>query len=185
MAQTTRNSPHAVAYARALLELANSKGQAEQIGAELNDIRQILLENKAFAAYLRDPAVGNDQRTAAIKRIFGGRVNGLILNTLGVMASKGRIGELGAMCDAYDDLLDQQLGKVEVDVTVARRLTPEELEHVRQRVSEALGRQAVIHQYVDESIIGGIIIRVQDQLIDGSVRKQLETLKKRMLASRP
>jgi len=88
------------------------------------------------------------------------------------------------MWHAFCDLLDQQLGKIEVDVTVAARLSGEDLEQVRQRISKAMNRDAVVHQYVDESIIGGIIIKVRDQLIDGSVRKQLETLKKKMLASK-
>ncbi len=184
MPQIKQNNPAATAYARSLLELATAKGHAEQIGAELADIRQVLLENKAFGLFLQDPAISNDARLKAVKSIFGGRVHVLISNTLGVMSRKGRLRDLGAMCDAYDDLLDQQLGKIEVDVTVAARLSGEDLEQVRQRISKAMNRDAVVHQYVDESIIGGIIIKVRDQLIDGSVRKQLETLKKKMLASK-
>lgn len=184
MAQITQNNASAIAYAKALLELATGKGQAEQIGAELSDIRQVLLENKSFSLYLRDPAISNDARLKVVKSIFGGRVHPLVANTMGVMSGKGRLRDLGAMCDAYDDLLDLQLGKVEVDVTVAQRLSGEDLERVRQRISAAMKRDAVVHQYVDESIIGGIIIKVKDQLIDGSVRKQLETLKKKMLAAK-
>lgn len=184
MAQATQTNPHATAYAKSLLELATAKNQAEQIGAELADIRNILLENKSFALYLRDLAVSSDARAGKLKSIFGGRVSPLLLNTIGVMNTKGRLGDLGAMCDAYDDLLDQHLGKIEVDVTVAAKLSNEELEQVRSRIGEALKRQAVVHQYVDESIIGGMIIRVADQLIDASVRKQLETLRRKMLSSR-
>lgn len=184
MAQATQINPYANAYAKSLLELATPKNLAEQIGAELGDLRQILLENKSFALYLRDPAVSAEERATKLKSIFAGRVNPLVLNTIGVMNNKGRLGDLGAMCDAYDDLLDQQLGKIEVDFTVATKLSNEELEQVRSRIGQALKRQAVVHQYVDESIIGGMIIRVADQLIDASVRKQLETLRRNMLSSR-
>jgi len=184
MAKSTRSNVFAYAYARSVLDLANAKNQAEQVGAELGEIRQLLIENSAFASFLQNPAVGSEQRIAAVKRIFAGRVNPLVLNLMGVMNEKGRLGSLGEVCDAYDELLEQQLGKIEVDVTVARRLGPEELEDVRRRISAAMKRDAVVHQYVDESIIGGIIIRVQDQLIDGSVKKQLETLRRKMLSSR-
>ena len=182
MAKSTQSS--AVAYARSVLELANAKGQAEQVGSELADIRQVLLENRSFQTFLEDPAVSVEKRAAAIRQVFAGRVSPLVSNLLGVMNDKGRLGLLGAVCDAYDDLLEQQLGKIEVDITVAARLNADELEAVRERISRALKRDAVVHQYVDESIIGGIIIRVQDQLIDGSVRKQLETMKRKMLAGR-
>jgi F-type H+-transporting ATPase subunit delta len=184
MPQLTQNDPHAVAYARSLLELADAQGLAEQVGAELADIRQVLLENRPFQLYLRDPAVSTDARGAAIKRIFAGRVHPLVLNTMGVMNAKGRLGILDAVCTAYDDLLDQKLGKVEVDVTVARRLAADELEQVRQRIGQALGREAVVHQYVDESIIGGMVLRVQDRVIDGSIKAQLEALRRKMLAAK-
>jgi len=70
---------------------------------------------------------------------------------------------------------------VEVDVTVAQRLSDEQLATVRERVSTAIGRNAVVHQYVDESIIGGLVLRVQDKLIDASVKHQLETIRRQML----
>ena len=66
-------------------------------------------------------------------------------------------------------------------VKSTRRLELDQLEQLRQRVSRALGRNAVVHQYVDESIIGGIVLRVQDRLIDASVRAQLEGMRRRML----
>ena len=98
---------------------------------------------------------------------------------------KGRLGLLRQIDQAFDDLLDEQFGKVEVDVTVAQRLSDDELEQVRQTVGAALKRDAVIHQYVDESIIGGLVLRVQDRLIDSSVRAQLAAIKEQMLAARP
>ena len=104
-------------------------------------------------------------------------------NFLGLLNSKGRLGLLREIIDEYDDLLEAQLGNVEVDFTVAQKLTPEQLETARQRVSSAIGRNAVIHQYVDESIIGGLVLRVQDKLIDASVRQQLESMKRQLLAA--
>jgi F-type H+-transporting ATPase subunit delta len=87
---------------------------------------------------------------------------------------------LPGFCEAYAALLDEKLGKVEVDVTVASRLSNEELEQVRQLVNRALKKDAVVHQYVDESIIGGIVLKVGDRLIDGSVRTQLEQVRSRL-----
>jgi F-type H+-transporting ATPase subunit delta len=80
-------------------------------------------------------------------------------------------------------MLDEQLGKIEVDVTVAQKLSSEQLEEVRQRVSAALKKDAVVHQYVDESIIGGLVIRVQDKLIDASVKTQLAAMKQQLLSA--
>lgn len=185
MSQSTQHrSPVATAYAGSLLELANERGQAEPIGQELRDLRQILLDNPSFRQLLSDPAISESEREQVIKRVFSGRLNQLVLNVLGVMNDKGRLGILAEVANVYNDLLDEQLGKIEVDVTVAQRLSPEQLEEVRQRVSAALKKDAVVHQYVDDSIIGGMVLRVQDRLIDASVRTQLQAMKQQLLKSR-
>jgi F-type H+-transporting ATPase subunit delta len=116
--------------------------------------------------------------------LFRGKVSPLMMNFLGLLNSKRRLGILHGITHAYEDLLDEQLGKIEVDVTVAQRLSPDQLEQVRQRVSQALGKTAVIHQYVDESIIGGLILRVEDRMINASVKYQLEAMRQQLLASR-
>jgi len=109
----------------------------------------------------------------------------LLLNFMLLVNQKGRLSLLPAIAGAYDDLLDERHGKVEVDVTVSQKLDNDQIETVRQKVSAALKRDAIVHVYVDESIIGGLVLRVQDQLIDGSVRAQIAAMKRQMLAARP
>lgn len=184
MTKTNHKSPFSSAYAASLLELANESNQAEAIGEELSAVRQIVLDNRSFHQYLSDPAISSTERGETLKRIFGGKASPLLSNFLGVLNEKGRLGSLVEIADAFDDLLDEQLGKIEVDVTVAQKLTPEQLEEVRKRVSAALKKEAVVHQYVDESIIGGLMLRVQDKLIDASVRTQLQAMKQQLLAGK-
>jgi F-type H+-transporting ATPase subunit delta len=178
------NNPTAVAYARSILELANEKGQAQEFGQELAAIGEVLRQNPSFAEFLADPGIGLTERTAALDKVFRGRASPLVMNLLGVLNSRGRLNLLGAVSEAYANLLDEQLGNVEVDVTVAQKLDNSQLEQVRQRVSQALGKKAVVHQYVDQEIIGGLVLRVEDRLIDASVKSQLEALRERMLVAR-
>jgi F-type H+-transporting ATPase subunit delta len=180
----TQSTPAAIPYARSMLELADPQGQVESIGAELSDLRQVLQDNPTFARFLADPGIKDSERDAAIGRILRGRVSPLVWNLIGVLNNKDRLGILPAIADAYEHLLDERRGIMEVGVTVAQRLSPEQLETVKNRVSQALGKQAVVHQYVDESIIGGIRLRVGDKEIDASVKHQLNTLRQRLLASR-
>jgi F-type H+-transporting ATPase subunit delta len=177
-------NPTAVAYARSILELGNERGQAADIGRDLAGIREVIDRNPSFAAFLADPGIGAGERAPVLDRLFRGRVHPLVMNLLLVLNTRGRMGLLGAVADAYANLLDQQLGIVEVDVTVARRLDENQLTQVRERVSQALGKNAVVRQHVDEDIIGGLVIRVEDRLIDASVRYQLEAMRERMLAAR-
>lgn len=179
------SSPTVLTYTRALLDLATEQGQAEAVGQELTDLRTVLDEYPAFAEYLRNPGIGETDRTAAMDRVFAGRASPLLWNFLRVLNAKGRLGLLRDVTFAYDDLLGERTGRVEVDVTVAERLGDDQIEDVRRRVGEALGKEAVVHQYVDESILGGIILRVQDRQIDASLRQQLRALRRNLIAHRP
>jgi F-type H+-transporting ATPase subunit delta len=185
MAAQTHNSATAVTYARSLLELAQADHTAEPIGQDLSGIAEVLKTNPTFGAFLRDPGISQAERARVINGVLKPSILPLLANFLGVLNNHNRLGILDQIASAYDDLLDEAMGKIEVDVTTAQRLSSEELEEVRQRISAALKKDAVIHQYVDESIIGGLVLRVGDKLIDASVRSQLETMKRQFLAARP
>ena len=178
-------SPTALAYAQSVLDLANEQKQGESIGQELNQLRQIVDENPSFREVLTNPSISTAEREKLLEAIFRGKVSPLVFNTLGVLNQKNRLGLISQIAQGYSDLLDEQLGKVEVDLTVSQKLSPEQLEQARQQISHTLGRDAIVHQYVDESVLGGMIVRVGDKLIDASVRYQLHAMKEQMLAAAP
>jgi F-type H+-transporting ATPase subunit delta len=183
MPKTNQISPVAAAYATSLLELATEQKQAEQIRAELASLGQVINENPTFGLFLADPAIGKTERGETLKRILGDQTSPLVRNFIGVLNQHGRLANLAQIAEAYDRLLDEQLGNVEVDVTVAQMLAPDQLEEVRNRVSAALKKNAVVRQHVDDSIIGGLIVRVQDKLIDASVKTQLAAMRQQLLGA--
>jgi len=178
-------TPTAVSYARALLDLANEQQQAAPIGDELRDLKSLIDSDRDVRLFLSSPAIGTAERRQALEHAFKGKVSPLMWNFLGVLNNKNRLGLLDQIADAYSDLLDEQLGKVEVDVTVAHRLDDDQLATVQRRVSEALKKDAVVRKDVDDAIIGGMVLRVGEKLIDASVRYQLKAMRDRLLAARP
>lgn len=185
MHKDNHKSPLAVAYARALLELANESGRTAVVAGEMQELRQIIDATPMFQDVLADPAISESDREALLKRVFEGRVDTGLLNFLLVLNSHGRVASLAAIAGAFDDLMQAQLGRIEVDVTVAQTLDASQLEAVRQKIGAALKKDPVIQQFLDESIIGGMILRVEDQLIDGSVRTQLAQIRRQMQAAVP
>jgi len=181
MDQDQLHSPLALTYAQALLELAKEPGEAETVGEELAELRKALLADPMGMELLNDPALGVAERHKLLDRVFQNRVSPLVMNFLHVLGEKGRLRLLLAIAGEYHDLLDKRAGKIEVDVTVAFRLDEQTFENVRQRIGTALKKDVVLHQYVDEKILGGMILRVQDKMIDGSVRTQLSALRQRIL----
>jgi F-type H+-transporting ATPase subunit delta len=184
MPKQIRPSPTAVAYATALIELANERQLTQPIAEDLGGLKQVLTEIPTFRAFLADPSIGDTERSEVLKKVFAGKVQPLLEHFLDVLAAKGKLGHLDQIADAYDELLEHQKGKIEVDLTVAQKLTPEQVEHARERISAALTKDAIVHVYVDESIIGGLVLRVQDRLIDASIKTQIKLLREQLLAKR-
>ncbi|MAB72266.1 MAG: ATP synthase F1 subunit delta [Planctomycetaceae bacterium] len=186
---TTSETVDAVArvYAQSLLELADAAGGDEKIvetGGELNVIAEMIRDDAEVAEFLRSPIVDSDKRAEALRRIFEGRVSDLVLRFMLVLNGKGRLGEFGSMATGYDQLVNERMGRVEVDVmTVDGSLDPDQLALLGEKVKAKLGQEPVFHQYADESLIGGLVLRVGDQLIDGSVRGQLRRMREELLAS--
>jgi F-type H+-transporting ATPase subunit delta len=184
MSHQHHTTPLAAAYARSVLELANDQNQAREIGQELEELGKIIESDPTFANFLANPSVGETERGQVVEKVFRGRVSPLVMNFMLVANRKGRLGILRQIAAAYAELLEKQMGIIEVDVTVAHRLTPEQFDDVHRRVGEALKREVVLHQYVDESIIGGMILRVQDRLLDASVRAQLRAMRRKLLSAK-
>jgi F-type H+-transporting ATPase subunit delta len=186
MASKDEKSDIAAAFARSLLELAQGQNQAEPVGAELRDLRQAFDADPTIAEFFGNPSIKREDRARIAEQALGSKVSSpLLRNFLRVANEHGVLQHLALISESYDEQLDELLGKVEVDVITAQKLSAEQLEVARQRVTQALKRDAVLHQYVDESLIGGVVLKVGDQVIDGSVKGQLEAMRKKLLASRP
>ena len=184
MAHAQMNDPVAAAYAQALIELAEDRGELEPVANDVDALRTLLDEQPEFVRFLRGPGIGPDDRAGLLDRTFKDKATPTLLSVLQVMNKKGRLDKLPQMTTAFERLMDKKLGKIEVDVTVARRLDDDKLNEVRDRVGRALGKQAVVHQYVDESILGGMVLRFGDRVIDSSVRAQLDAMRRRLLSAK-
>jgi len=180
----SRPSVSAVAYAKALLELADQQSVTPRIAEEMHAMGQALKEAPELAGFFADPKVLQAAKDTTIDRAFVQRFHPLAGNIIKLLAVKDQLALLPELAQAVADQLDQRLGKVEVDITVAKRLLPPELEQVRQSLQRSLSKDPVIHQYVDENIIGGIIVKVGDRLIDGSVRSQLDAMRKKLVEAK-
>jgi len=173
-------------YAQSLLEVCDRQGGialAESCSSELNALAEIIRSDKRFAEFLRTPIVGASARRASLDRIVRGKVSDLVYRFVMVVAAHGRAGRIADIADAFDGLLQARLGRVEVDMfTVGGEATPDVIATVKGGVKEAFGKDAVIHQYADPEMIGGVKLRIGDQLIDGSIATKLRNMREAVAA---
>ncbi len=172
-------------YAQSLLELAEAAGGEEKIaetGEQLQALLEIVRAEPAFAEFLRSPIVKRSSRSESLKRVLDGQVSDLLLRFILVLNDKGRLGRLSDIAAAFDEMLNERFGRIEVDVfTVEGRLDDAQMSLLADKVRSRLGKEPVFHQYSDPSLLGGLVLRVGDQLIDGSVRGRLRGLRESLM----
>jgi len=172
-------------YATSLLELALQQGEdvPAQIGEELDALCEVARADPKFREFLASPMLERVEREASLRRMLDGKFSDLLMRFVMVLSRKGRLGHLLEIGDAFDQMLQQRFGKLEVDVfTVAGGALPEEVATaVKMRVHKTFGKEAVLHSYSDANMIGGIKLRIGDQLIDGSVATRLRRMHAAML----
>jgi F-type H+-transporting ATPase subunit delta len=186
MAATKNIDEIASVYAQSLLEVCDKLGGnavAEACAAELRELAEIIRANRKFAEFLKTPIVGNDKRKAALEKIIKGRVSDLVFRFAMVLANHGRAGRIADVADAFDALMQERLGRIEVDMfTVDGKASDDVIATVKARVKDAFKKDAVLHQYSDPAMIGGVKLRIGDQLIDGSVATQLRNMRESVSA---
>ena len=173
-------------YAESLFELAEAGGGRENLEetlGELEDVLEIAREDARFSEFLASRTLGVDSRGRSLRRILEGRCTDLTLRFILLLNEKERMGHLPPIVAAFDEMVQEAFGRVEVDVYMASPISTGVLTTIRERFRAALGKDAIVHPYADESMIGGMKLRIGDTLIDASIASQLRRLKDQLNGS--
>lgn len=171
------------AYARRhAQEVFNTALENKELNRWQSDLRRIasLVKDETLFTLLENPEVGFDDKAKALSERLGD-INPQALNLVSLLVSKGRLGLIDDIADEYQRLLDNYRGieGAEVaEVTTAIPLDDEDKLRLAERLTSIVGKPVVLKPKVDSSLIGGIVIRIGDKLIDGSIRSKLAALKK-------
>lgn len=165
-------------YAQALFELAVDRGQLEPWAEQLAFASQVVQDGE-FSAFLAHAEVPLESKTSAVDAVLQD-VEPLVRNLVSLLVTRRAADSLPSVHEAYTRLLDTHLGRQRVEVTSAVPLEDEELERVTSFAANLTGKEVVVSARVDESILGGIIIQVGDQLLDGSTRARLEEMRRQI-----
>jgi F-type H+-transporting ATPase subunit delta len=163
-------------YGKAILGAAGN--EADEIVSQLNAIvADCLSRSPALEGVLSSPRVSQLEKENLIDRVFRGKIHPTLLNFLKVLCRRGRIGSLRAIQISANQMRDEQLGRVRVTVTSAFALSDDQRGAIAAKLGQSLGKQVVLDERVDESLLGGILIRVGDQVFDGSVMGKMAALR--------
>jgi F-type H+-transporting ATPase subunit delta len=168
-------------YAASLIDLvlkASGREGVESVVSELREIVDLTKREPRFAELLSHPTISREARSKSIDTIFKGRVSDMAFKFLHVLNDKGRINALPGVVASVDEQVQKQFGRVEVDVYTAQPTT--DTEGLRSRLSAAMGKDVVVHPHTDPKMIGGIKLKIGDQLIDASIATRLRRMKDKL-----
>ncbi len=168
-------------YAEAAFELARRDGTVEQWLAQL-DRAAVALADAAVVRRLENPRAPLEARHAALVSVFGTDLLPQLSNLLGLVLRRRRLESVHGIAREFRRLYNRQAGIVEATATSAAQLDQAEIDALRQRLEKITGGRIELTLDVDRALLGGIQVRLGDQLMDGSVRGRLERLRSRLAA---
>jgi F-type H+-transporting ATPase subunit delta len=170
-------------YAEALLALARKGDEIEEYGQLLNSIANAMRDDQTLRTFLETPKLAAASKIEILEKALGTKVPHLFLRYLETVIQKRRQMLIPAIATEYQGLLDEAENRLHANVTVARAPAEPERDALARQLSRLFGRRVVPHISTNPAILGGVIVKVGDTVIDGSVRKRLAVLRQRMLAS--
>jgi len=168
-------------YAETAMELARRADDIHGWSEMLDNLGAAVESDRTLRMFLESPRVSADRKNEVLGKAYGGQLPRNFIRFLQALVTHRRQMLLPMIAAEYRDLMDEVEGRVHAAVTVAREPGEEGRASVAAQLGRALGKEVVPHFTVNSAIIGGVVVRVGDTVLDGSVRRRLNTLRQRMI----
>lgn len=170
----------AIRYAKAVLSLASDEKTADVVNTEMKLIANTIAQNKDLSDALKSPVVSSSIKKSVLLEVFKNS-NKITLNFIDTLISNNRIDILGDVAHKYNQLFDESKGIETATVTTAVALSDDLKKKVLAKAKELTGKDIEVENLVDESIIGGFILRIADIQYNASITNQLSKLKREFI----
>ncbi|MCI2400613.1 F0F1 ATP synthase subunit delta [Aliiroseovarius subalbicans] len=168
-------------YASAIFELAKEGKKLKAVEADVDALDAALAESSDFAALISSPVVTREEQGAAVAAIAKKmKLSPMVTNALALMAQKRRLFVLPQLTAALRDAIAEDKGEVTADVTAAKAMTKAQQDKLAKALKASIGKDVKIKLAVDESLIGGLVVKVGSKMIDSSIRSKLDSLQNSM-----
>lgn len=167
-------------YAQSLLELSEENKSTDAVLADMNTLLATTNENRDFYLFINSPLIKADKKNDVFSKIFGG-FSELSSKFIQLLTKNNREMHLPLIAEEYISKVNQLRGIVPVTLTSAQKLDEKVKNSILEKISSAVKGQVDLTEEIDESLIGGFVVRMGDTRIDASVARQLNEMKKRLV----
>ncbi len=169
-------------YTKALFELAQEHGILEKIETDMELIRKVIEESADFREFLANPLISESAKQEIIRELLANRIQTLTFQFLELLAEKRRIAILPAVLDQFRQMLLSYRKILEGELISAVPLEKKQIETIKKHLEEMLGKTVLLQTKIQPEIIGGFVVRIEDLVIDNSIRLQLNKLREKLSA---
>jgi F-type H+-transporting ATPase subunit delta len=165
-------------YAAALFDLSKSEGSVDAVEAGLVELQKLSADSPDFRRFLGSPVISAEEKSGAAAVILAkANLNVTVSNFVKVVARNGRLFALPAIIKAFQALAAGERGEVSADVTSAAPLSGSQRKSLADTLKRKIGKTVTLTEYVDPSLIGGLVVKVGSQMIDSSLKTKLTAIK--------
>lgn len=168
-------------YSTALFRLVREKGLIDIADEQFGGLDDLIKRDESLLQFLLAPHILDQRKVALVRDVFGPRLEPLFLEFIMVLIEKHRIGYLHQIIEALRALVDEERGIIEAQVTTAVPMTDEIRQRLIGRLARKTGKTIELKEKVDAAILGGMIVILRDQIIDGSISHNLALLKEELM----
>ncbi|WP_425446170.1 F0F1 ATP synthase subunit delta [Dethiothermospora halolimnae] len=167
-------------YAEALFEVAIELDKLETFKEEINGVSHVFNNEPQLKTVFEHPKLSNNEKKDIINSIFKDRVSGEILNLLYILVDKRREKFVSDISKEYTILSNEEQGIIEAKAITAVKMSDKEKEKLQDKLSKKLDKTVILTNAVDEKVLGGVLLKIEDRVIDSSIQGQIEEIKKNL-----
>lgn len=169
-------------YARAIFKIAEAQRNLPSTRKELEQMRTLIDTSEDFQRFVSSPVVSGDERAAVVREIAKSlRLSKLVTNFMLLLAEKHRLNALSQIVDLFEEEADEAEGVCRADAYAPVKLSAVQLDRLRAALEEMTGKNIVVNGHVDASLMGGLLVKVNGEVYDNTVQRQLSALRQQVL----
>lgn len=168
-------------YAVALYDVAEEKNKVDEYIDDLKQIKTLISENSDLSQTISHPKISTSKKSEIFKQVFEGKIDKEILSFLLLLIEKDRINELEAVVLQMEKVHLEKKNEIVAVVKTVVPLNEKERTSLVDKLKARYNKTIILQEVIDESILGGVFVRVGDDVIDGTVKNKIDEMKKLML----
>lgn len=166
-------------YTIALYSVAEEKGVLNEVTSDISKVIDLINSTRELKLFFASPIVNKNKKLNLVKEIFGGSINELTMNFMNLLIVRRREALTKDIFTDFINLRKEKEGIVDVLVSTSIELNDDEKAHMKQRIDAYTNLKGDLSFEIDKNIIGGFVAKIKDTVLDASIKRQLEKLKKR------